>query len=140
PNNPNAPAMMYAAASVYYDFGHYKEGNQRYFRFLRKYPTNEFAKVAAARMFEYEKLQGDNKSYVALKKRLAEVGPIRAAPELAPYFALPKKPTKKPAKKPEKDQDSPPNADIVDENEGDSNIAPVSDESGEATDQTADSE
>ena len=89
PQNENAPAMRYAAATVYYDFGHYKDGVKRYFTFVSKYPTHEFAKPAAARIFEYYKLQKPPKAYDQARTKLGAIAAIKAAPELAPYFAEP---------------------------------------------------
>ena len=98
PRNENAPAMRFASGSVYYDFGHYKDGNKRYFTLIKTAPANPFAKPAAARVFEYFKAQKGDEAFEKVKAKFAAVVPLRTAPELAPYFAeVKKKPTKKPA-------------------------------------------
>ena len=57
PNDSNTPAMNYAAATVLYDFGHYKKANQRYMKYIRKFPRHAFATNAAARILEYNRVQ-----------------------------------------------------------------------------------
>ncbi len=85
--NPNAAAMWHASGSVYYDFGHYKDSLPRYFSLMKAFPTDQLAKNAAARIFEYYKLQKGEKGYEAIKEKIAAIPQLKAAPELAPYFA-----------------------------------------------------
>jgi TolA-binding protein len=83
PNNPNAAAMHYALGSTYYDFGHYKVGAKRYFTLMKRFPTNEFAVPAAARVFEYYKHQKSDKAYVKLQGKIGAIPQLKAKPELA---------------------------------------------------------
>ncbi len=85
--NPNAAAMWHATGSVYYDFGHYKDSLPRYFALIKAFPADVLSKNAAARIFEYYKLQKGEKGYESIKEKLAVVPQLKSAPELAPYFA-----------------------------------------------------
>ncbi len=85
--NPNAAAMWHATGSVYYDFGHYKDSLPRYFALIKAFPQDPLSKNAAARIFEYYKLQKGEKGYEAIKEKFAAIPQIKGAPELAPYFA-----------------------------------------------------
>lgn len=100
--NPNAAAMWHAAGSVYYDFGHYKDALPRYFTLMKSFPADQLSKNAAARVFEYYKLQKGEKAYEELKLKIAEIPQLKAAPELQPYFAAKGLPLAEEKAKPEK--------------------------------------
>lgn len=85
--NPNAAAMWFASGTVYYDFGHYKDGVQRYFTLMKYFPHDANAKIAAARVFEYYRQQKGELGYEAIKERIAQIPVLKADPELQPYFA-----------------------------------------------------
>jgi TolA-binding protein len=111
PQDQNAAAMRYAAASVYYDFGHYKDGLRRYFSYLRTDTASPFAVTAAARILEYYKNQKNEKRYEKAKAKIAAIGAFGSAPELAPYYAKPAaKPAKAKLEKPEQDVATDPDA------------------------------
>lgn len=98
--NDNTPLMKYLAASVYYDFGHYKDGNKRYLDYIAQHPQHELVKTAAARVLEYYKQQNDGEPYTKVKTKLLGNPMVKAAPELQAYFAeKPKKGKDKDAEK-----------------------------------------
>jgi tetratricopeptide (TPR) repeat protein len=86
PADPNAPAMVYASAAVYYDFGHFPEAVKRLDAYITKYPANDFAKQAAAKLLTYHLRQNDKKSLDKLVARLATNAAIGDAPEVQPLM------------------------------------------------------
>ena len=58
--HPDLPTMKYLAASVYYDFGHYGEAEDRYIDFIKEHPTHEGVLDAAERMVKYYKAQDED--------------------------------------------------------------------------------
>lgn len=98
PKIDKTPAMKFVAAGIYYDYGHYKEAVKAYWSFVQLYPNDPFAKQAAQRLLEYYKLQQTEAGYEKAKAKLAGIGPIATAPELAAYFVKKDKPAK-PGKK-----------------------------------------
>jgi hypothetical protein len=91
PGDPNAPAMAYASAAVYFDFGHFPEAVKRLDAYVIRYPANDFAKQAAAKLLIYHLRQNDKKSLDKLVARLATNAVIGDAPEVQPLMARAKK-------------------------------------------------
>ena len=102
PKDKNSGMMLFFASGIYYDFGNYKEGNKKYFSFIKRYTKDPNVPIAAARLFEYYKNQKEDKDYNRLKKKLAKIPSVKSNKDLAYYFNLPepkKKNTKKKKKK-----------------------------------------
>lgn len=82
PKNPLAPTMEFTAASVYYDYGHFDKAIKSYYSFVRRYPTNEFAKAAAARVLIYHQKQFDDKGLAKAKATFLAVPAFKADPQM----------------------------------------------------------
>jgi TolA-binding protein len=100
PRNDNVPAMMYTEASIYYDFGHYKKAVDKYFRFVSKYPTNEFSLTAAARVFVYYDHWKNKRGIAKAKSVFGKFPNLKSAPELSMFFSSSRK--KSPSRKSKK--------------------------------------
>jgi hypothetical protein len=87
PQHQLAIDAQFAAASVYYDFAHYEEGVKRYNAFIKKYPTNAYAKTLVARIIEYHKSQNDPEALEAAKAEINAIPALAADPQLKPLLA-----------------------------------------------------
>lgn len=116
PRTDKTPAMKFVSASVYYDYGHYKESIKSYWSLIGSYPTDPFARQAAQRVLEYYKQQKSEKAYAKAKDKIGADKALSSAPELAAHFAKPKDKDGKKGKKKKKDDGS--DADVADAGSG----------------------
>jgi tetratricopeptide (TPR) repeat protein len=82
PKNPLAPTMDFTAASIYYDYGHFDKAIKSYNSYVRRYPTGEFAKPAAARVLLYHQRQFDDEGLEKAKANFLAVPAFRADAEM----------------------------------------------------------
>lgn len=82
PKNPLAPTMDFTAASIYYDYGHFDKAIKSYNSYVRRYPTGEFAKPAAARVLLYHQRQFDDEGLEKAKANFLAVPSFRADAEM----------------------------------------------------------
>ncbi len=82
PKNPLAPTMDFTAASIYYDYGHFEKAIKSYNSYVRRYPTGEFAKPAAARVLLYHQRQFDDEGLEKAKANFLAVPAFRADAEM----------------------------------------------------------
>lgn len=88
PSDANAPAMQYAAGSVYYDFGHYDVAAKRYYKYIKTNPNGQFAREAALRILYHFRKHKSPAAFAKTRDTLGKIPNIRSAPELASYFAV----------------------------------------------------
>ena len=130
PSDENSALMLFTAAGIYYDFGNYREGNKRYFYFLKKHPNDPNSKVAAARIFEYFKMQKTDRQYIKIKKRIGRIASIKNSPDMAYYFSLPAPKEDEKSKKKNRSKRRKPKAELVSDSEAEN---AVETEQGNAT-------
>ena len=82
PKNPMAPTMDFTVASIYYDYGHFDKAIKSYNMYIRRFPTGEFAKPAAARVLLYHQRQFDDEGLEKAKANFLAMPAFRADPEM----------------------------------------------------------
>lgn len=95
PSDPNAPAMIYTSAAIYYDFGHFPEGIKRLEAYIVKYPANDFAKQAAVKVLNYQLKQNDKKGLKKSIEQFSMNAAIGDAAEVKPLLLKAKEKLKK---------------------------------------------
>lgn len=82
PRNQLAPVMDFTAASIYYDYGHFDKAIKRYYSYVKRYPTGDFAKPAAARILIYHQKQFDDDGMAKAKALFLSMPAFKSDPEM----------------------------------------------------------
>lgn len=86
PKNPDVPVMYFTAATIYFEFGHYKKSNERYLKFIQSAPANESAPVAAVRILFTSKNQLGEEALAKAKDDISKFPQIKNHPDIAPFY------------------------------------------------------
>ena len=86
PKSPNADAIIFAAASVYFDFGDYDEAGVRFDRLVSEHPNSDFGIKAAYSMLGYYLLIKDEELLTEFQQLCAKSAKIASHPEIAPLL------------------------------------------------------
>lgn len=82
PKNQLAPTMDFTVASIYYDYGHFDKAIKSYYAYVKRYPTGDFAKPAAARILLFHQKQFDDEGLAKAKALFLSMPAFRADPEM----------------------------------------------------------
>jgi outer membrane protein assembly factor BamD (BamD/ComL family) len=86
PKAENADAIIFAAASVFYDFGDYDEAGVRIDRLIGEYPNSEFGIKAAIMMIGFYLLDKDEELLTEFQSLCAKSAKLRNHPEVGPLL------------------------------------------------------
>jgi tetratricopeptide (TPR) repeat protein len=86
PKSPNADAIIFAAASVYFDFGDYDEAGVRIDRLVSEHPNSDFGIKGAYLMLGYYLLVKDEELLTEFQQLCAKSAKLASHPEIAPLL------------------------------------------------------